>query len=391
MLKDVMIRQAKPTKAKPYKLSDSGGLHLLISPNGSKLWRQSYRFSGKQLTLAHGAYPSVTLAQARQAMADAKAMLAKGQDPGLARKLTKLATGNTFKAIAEEVLAKAAKEGRASETLQRNRWVLEQLAYPAFGDRPITDITTPEVLAACRKAEGRGHYEMAKRLRALASSVFRFAVSTARAERNPAADLAGALIAPRPKHRAAIVDPRGIGGLMRAIDSYPTATTRFALRLLALTFVRPGELRFAEWPEFDLDAAVWVIPASRTKMRREHRVPLSHQTLGVLRKLHAITGGGKYLLPSYYSAGRAMSENTLNVALRRLGYGQDAMCSHGFRGMASTQLNEMRFQSDVIERCLGHVERNSVRRAYNHAELWPERISLMQSWADELDRLRDLA
>jgi integrase len=341
------------------------------------------------LTLAHGKYPDVGLAEAREAMAAAKAALARGHDPGVQRKLAKIATGNTFRAIAEEVLTKAEKEGRAAETLRRNRWVLEQLGYPAVGDRPVTEITAPELLLMCRKVEGRGHYEMAKRLRSLCSSVFRYAIVTGRAEQDPAAALRGALIAPQVKHHATITDPKEIGGLLRSIDSYSGSTvTRIALQLLILTFVRPGELRFAEWSEFDLESAVWNIPAQRTKMRRLHRVPLAQQALALLRELHSITGGGRLAFSSFYLKDRAMNENALNVALRRMGYTSEQVCSHGFRAMASTRLNELRFDPDVIERSLGHIERNNVRRAYNHAELWDERATMMQKWADYLDGLR---
>lgn len=390
MLRDTVARQAK-AKTKPYKLSDSGGLFLLVTSGGSKLWRQAYRFNGKQLTLAHGCYPEVTLAAARQARDAAKASLAKGLDPGLQRKLARMASGNTFKTIAEEVLAKAEKEGKAAETLRRNRWVLEQLAYPAIGDRPITEIMAPELLLACRKAEARGHFEMAKRLRSLCSTVFRYAIVTGRAERDPAGDLRGALIAPKVTHRAAITDPKEIGGLLRAIDGYTgEKTTRLALQLMALLFVRPGELRLARWSEFDLgNAAVWNIPAVRTKMRRPLRVPLAKQAITILRKLHVITGHGELAFPSVLTPQRPMSENTLNTALRRMGYTSEEMCSHGFRGMASTTLNELRFHPDVIERQLGHQEANSVRKAYNHAELWDERVAMMQSWANHLDGLKN--
>jgi integrase len=219
--------------------------------------------------------------------------------------------------------------------------------------------------------------------------VFRYAIVTGRAERDPAADLRGALITSKTQHRSAITDPREIGALMRAIDAYRGSTvTRLALRLLALCFTRPGELRLAEWSEIDLQAAVWNIPAKRTKMRRPHRVPLSRQAIQILRELHAVTGDGRYVFPSFYSQGRCLSENALTAALRRMGYAPEEMCAHGFRGMASTRLNEMRLDGDVVELALGHQDRSVTRRSYNHAERWDDRIALMQTWADELDKLR---
>jgi integrase len=392
-LTDATARNAKPA-AKPQKLSDGGGLHLLVQPTGGKLWRLSYRFAGKQKTLALGVYPAVSLAEARSGREAAKKLLAKGVDPSAQRKLDrqvgKAATGSSFRVVAEEVISKLEREGRAHVTIVKKRWLLD-FAFPAFGDRPVKEITTRELLALLRKIEGRGLYETAKRLRSTCGMVFRFAIATGRAERDPSVDLRGALTTHQVSHRATIVDPRGIGALLRAIDGFDgQPTTRDALRLAAHVFVRPGELRHAEWEEFDLDAAVWSIPAEKMKMRRPHRVPLARQSLTILRDLKEVTGSGRWLFPSVRTFARPISENTLNAALRRLGYSSEAMSTHGFRAMAATQLNEMgRWNPDAIERQLAHQEASAVRRAYTHsAEYWPERVLMMQAWADYLDELR---
>jgi len=392
MLNDTRVRTTKPCQ-RPIKLSDSCGLYLLIAPHGSKLWRLAYRFRGKQKTLAIGAYPTFTLKAARDKREEAKRLLANGVDPSTQRRLQKqiTLTGNTFKAIGEEVLAKLEKEGRADVTLTKKRWLLD-FAYAAFGHRPIAEITAPEVLSVLRRVEARGRYETARRLRSTCGTIFRYAIATGRAERDPSADLRGALTSPKVIHRAAIVDPVGIGALLRAIDGYDgLPMTKAALRLAPLVFVRPGELRHAEWLEFDLAAAEWRIPSEKMKMRRPHRVPLSRQALDVLRDLQPMSGGGRFLFPSVRSTVRPMSENTLNAALRRLGYGTDEMTTHGFRTMASTRLNEMSgWNPDAIERQLAHQEQDDVRRAYVHAaEYWPERVKMMQAWADYLDQLRE--
>ena len=392
MLNDTRVRNAKRAD-RPIKLSDAGGLHLLIQPNGSKLWRLAYRFGGKQKTLAIGVYPTVTLKHAREKRDEAKRLLADNIDPSTQRRLEKLtaASGNTFRAVAEEVLVKLEREGRTDVTLAKKRWLLD-FAYPAIGERPIGEITAPEVLAVLRKVEARGRYETARRLRSTCGMVFRYAIATGRAERDPSVDLRGALTAPKVIHRAAIVDPAGIGALLRAIEDYDgLPLTKAALKLAPLVFVRPGELRKAEWAEFDLEHAEWRIPAARMKMRRPHRVPLSKQSLAIIHDLQAISGGGRLLFPSVRSISRPMSENTLNAALRRLGYSAGQMTAHGFKGMASTRLNEMgSWNPDAIERQLAHQESDDVRRAYMHAaEYWPERVKMMQAWADYLDDLRD--
>jgi integrase len=390
MLKDVAVRNAKPS-AKPRKLSDGGGLHVLIQPTGSKLWRLAYRFAGKQKTLALGVYPVVSLEEARRRSDDARKLLARYVDPSVQRKTDKQAgKGSSFRAVGEEVIAKLEREGRAQATLNKKRWLLD-FAYPTFGDRPVAEITARDLLALLRKIEARGLYETARRLRSTCGMVFRYAIATGRAERDPSMDLRGALTAPQVNHRATIVDPKSIGALLRAIDGFDgQATTRAALRFGAFVFVRPGELRHAEWNEFDFDGAVWSIPAEKMKMRRPHRVPLARQPMAILRELQEITGNGRWLFPSVRTFTRPISENTLNAALRRLGYGSEEMCVHGFRSMASSRLNEMgRWSPDAIERQLAHQDANAVRRAYTHAaEFWTERVKMMQAWADYLDALK---
>jgi integrase len=319
---------------------------------------------------------------------------ASGVDPSVQRKtqrlLEKTAAGNSFRVVAEEVIAKLEREGRAHVTIAKKRWLLD-FAYPFFGDRPVAEITAQELLVLLREIEGRGIYETAKRLRSTCGMVFRYAIATGRADRDPSADLRGALTTHQVIHRAAIVEPMDIGALLRAIDGFEgQPTTQAALRLAPHVFVRPGELRHAEWCEFDLNAAIWSIPASKMKMRRPHRVPLSKQSLNIIGNLREVTGNGWLVFPSIRTVLRPISENTLNAALRRLGYASDEMSAHGFRSMASTRLNEMgRWNPDAIERQLAHQETNTVRRAYTHgAEFWSERVQMMQAWSDYLDSLR---
>jgi integrase len=393
MLTDTRVRTAKSGE-RPVKLSDGGGLHLLIQPHGSKLWRLAYRFAGKQKTLALGVYPIIGLQQARQRRHDAKRLLAEGVDPSAQRRLDQqaaAATGDTFKDVAEEVLRKLAKEGRAPSTLEKLRWLLD-FTYPSIGERRVGEVTAPDLLSVLRKVEARGRYETARRLRSTCGMVFRYAIATGRAERDPSTDLRGALTAPKVNHRAAIVDGMAIGALLRAIDGFDgQPTTKAALRLAPLVFVRPGELRQAEWAEIDFADTEWRITADKMKMRRPHRVPLSRQALAIICELKTISGGGRWLFPSVRSVTRPISENTLNAALRRLGYSPQQMTTHGFRAMASTRLNEMgRWNPDAIERQLGHQEADDVRRAYVHAaEYWSERVKMMQAWADYLDKLKE--
>ena len=324
-----------------------------------------------------------------------RSRLAAGIDPAAQRKLDKIAAAisrqNTFRLVADEWLEKLAREGRADATLNKSKWLIN-LACEVIGERPVAEISPPELLHALRRVEARGNYETARRLRSTCGQVFRYAIVTGRAERDPSIDLRGALTTPKVKHRAAITEPSAIGAMLRAIEGYEGYPVVLAsLRLAPLLFVRPGELRNAEWPEFDLEQAEWRIPASKMKMRQPHRVPLARQAIVILRDLHRLTGNGRYLFPSIRSVARPISENTMNAALRRLGYSKDEATAHGFRSTAAVRLNEMgKWSTDAIERQLAHQEQNSVRRAYTHAaEYWPERREMMQAWADQLDRWRD--
>lgn len=396
-LTDIQIRNAKP-KETQQKLSDGGGLQLWIAPTGSKLWRLAYRYAEKQKKLALGSYPEMSLQEARKARANAKALLTQGIDPSQQKRLEKITKANneanTFEAIASELLERKREEGKAESTLAKLEW-LYGLANEGLAKRPIADITAPEILGVLKVAEGRKRLETARRLRAVISEVFRHAIVTARAKFNPASDLVGAIRNPKVTHRAAILEPVAFGGLLRAIDGFDgQPTTIAALKLMALLFQRPGELRFAKWEEFDFEKAVWTIPAARTKMRREHMVPLPRQAIAVLQELKGISGrcelvfqgNGKASQPDKASEVRPISENTLNAALRRLGYAQDEMSAHGFRATASTLLNESgKFSPDAIERALAHVEKDSVRAAYARGAYWQERVQMGQWWADQLD------
>jgi integrase len=386
------IRAAKPS-ARIAKLSDGGGLQLWISPDGAKRWRLAYRLAGVQKVLAVGVYPATCLRQAREAREEAKRLLSEGQDPAITKRLAKAAkasaSANTFDAIAGELLDKKRREGKADRTIVKFEWFMA-LARPAIGARPIVEITAPEILAVLRPIEARGRLETAKKLRGTIGQVFRYAVATGRAENDPTGALRGALASPTVNHRAAIIEPKAFGGLLRAIVGYDGAPeTRAALELLALTFVRPGELRAAEWAEFDLDAGVWAIPAEKMKMKRPHRVPLAPRAVTILRELQGLTGAGKFLFPSIRSAARCMSENTINAALRRLGFAQGEMTGHGFRSAASSMLNESGlWNADAIERQLAHVDNDSVRRAYARADFWEERVRMMAWWAEKCEEMR---
>jgi len=391
-LTDMEIRTAKPG-ARLVKLSDGGGLQLWIMPDGAKRWRFAYRLGGAQKLLAIGVYPATGLREAREARDDAKRLLADGQDPAFVKKVAKAAkataSANTFEAVAGELLDKKRREGKAENTIEKLEWLLG-LALPFIGNRCITEITAPEILAVLRRSEARGRHETATRLREIIGGVFRFAVATGRAQGDPTGALRGALTTPKVQHRAAIIEPKAFGGLLRALAGYDGAPeTRAALELLALTFVRPGELRAAEWAEFDLDASVWAIPAEKMKMKRPHRVPLAPRAVAILRELQGITGAGKFLFPSIRSAARCMSENTINAALRRLGFARDEMTGHGFRSAASSMLNESGlWNADAIERQLAHVDNDSVRRAYARADFWEERVRMMAWWAERCEEMR---
>lgn len=384
-LTDREIRKIEPGKAL-VKMSDGGGLQLWVMPDGAKRWRLAYRHNGKQKTLAIGVYPTTSLREARDARDDARRLLSSGQDPSLVRKLAKAAkaraSANTFNALANELLEKKRVEGKAERTFDKVEWLLN-LARPELGPRPVAEITAQEVLRVLKAVEARGRLETAKRLRATIGQVFRFAVATGRADTDPTASLRGAIASPVVRHRAAIVEPKGFGGLLRAIASYEGAPeTKAALELLSLTFARPGEIRAAEWNEFDLDNAIWSIPAAKMKMRRPHRIPLAPRAVTLLREVHGITGNGRFVFPSNRSWERCMSENTINAALRRLGFTKDEMTAHGFRSAASSMLNECgMWNADAIERQLAHVDNDNVRRAYARADYWDERVRIMDWWA----------
>jgi integrase len=397
-LSDLTIRQAKAGETLR-KLSDGGGLQLWIKPNGSKLWCLAYRdAAGKQKKYSIGPYPTVTLAEAREKRDEAKRLLLAGHDPvehfrtDKANKALEKANSeaNTFAVIAAELLDKKRREGKASNTIGKREW-LYSLAGDAFGKRPVTEISSAEILRILQKVEDKGHLETASRLRAGIGEVFRFAIATGRAANDPTFALRGALAKPKVKHRAAILEPKAFGALLRAIDCFQgQATTVAALKLMALLFPRPGELRQAEWREFDLEAGVWTIPAARMKMRREHRVPLPPQAIAILESLLPISGNQALVFPGTVSVKRPISENTLNTALRRMGYGPDEMTSHGFRATASTMLNESnRFSADAIERALAHQEPNAVRRSYQRSDHWDERVRMAAWWANRIDTMRD--
>ncbi len=391
-LTDTTIRNAKAS-ASVVKLSDGEGLQLWVMPTGAKLWRLAYRFGGKQKKLSIGPYPEIDLRGARARREAAKAQLRDGLDPSEQKRLHKItqatSRANTFGLIADELMDKKEKEGRAPATMEKARWLLD-LARPALGTRPITEISAAEILASLRKVEARGRHESAKSLRTAIGQVFRYAIATARAENDPTFALRGALIVPKVTHRAAITSPKEFGALLRAIDGFDgQPTTKAALRLMALLFPRPGELRLSEWDEFDFAAASWLIPAKRTKMRKDHRVPLPAQALAILKELHRETGEGSLLFPSLRTTRRPISENTMNAALRRMGFSQAEMTSHGFRAAASTMLNESGlWSSDTIERALAHQDEDEVRRAYARGQYWDERVKMAQWWADHLDTLR---
>ncbi|MEO5326877.1 MAG: integrase arm-type DNA-binding domain-containing protein [Magnetococcus sp. THC-1_WYH] len=389
-LTDTSIKQAKP-KEKPFRLSDSGGLYLEVAPSGGKLWRLKFRFGGKEKRLAFGVYPEVSLKQARERRDDARRLLAEGIDPGEHRKITramdKSRTEDTFEAVAREWFSKYSPtwaETHSSKIIRR----LEMDVFPWLGGRPVKEISALELLTVLRRIEDRGALDTAHRAKQNCGQVFRYAVATGRAEHDPSSALRGALPPAKGGHFPSIVDPQAVGELLRAIDGYSGSyVTKCALRLAPLVFVRPGELRHAEWLEFNLDGATWTIPGEKMKAGEKHIVPLSIQAVAILREIQPLTGSGKYVFPGERTADRPMSENTVLAALRRMGYPVGAMTGHGFRSMASTILNEQGWHRDAIERQLAHGERDAVRAAYNHAEHMPERKKMMQAWADYLDQL----
>jgi len=391
-LTDTAIRKAKPA-SKEWKLADERGLYLLVTPNDSKLWRLKYRFGGKEKKLAIGQYPDTGLKEARAKRDDARRMIDQGIDPGRAKQDARLATrlsaANTFMAVAEEYIERMGQENRAPATVAKVRWLLTLLT-PAIGARPVAEVTPHELLAVLKKIERAGKRETANRMRSFASRVFRYAVATARASTDPAQVLIGALVPPQVKHHGAITDPIALGALLRAIEEYGgQPATLFALQLTPHIFQRPGEVRQMQWAEIDFDRALWAIPAERMKQRSAHQVPLSMQALAILSDIQTLTGNGRFVFPSIRSAARPMSENTINGALRRLGYSGDDMTAHGFRSTASSLLNESgKWNPDAIEHALAHREANPVRAAYNRTTYWDERVRMAQWWSDYLDGLR---
>lgn len=394
-LSDVAIRNAKP-REKPFKMGDSLGLFLLVQPSGGKLWRYKYRIYGREKKLALGIYPDVSLSEARRRRDEARRLLADGKDPSLERQREKararIEADNTFGAVANEYCRKRRRDGDrawATSTATRSEYLLSQLAI-SIGRVPVTEIGPADVLAAVRKIEDKGNLESARRTLQLASSVFRYAVATARLTSDPTRDLRGALITPKVTHYGAITDPARAGELLVAIDGYDGhGISKVALQIAPHVFVRPGELRHAQWGEIDLEAALWTIPAEKTKMRKPHHVPLSRQAVDLFSSLQSLSGTSGYAFPSIRSRKRPMSDNTLNAALRRLGYSSDEMTGHGFRAMASTLLNEAGlWNPDAIERALAHGDSDKVRAAYHRGAHWKERVKMAQWWSDYLDGLR---
>jgi integrase len=389
---DTAVRNAA-TRGKPYKIFDGGGLHILINPIGSKLWRLKYRFGGREKLLSIGPYPLISLKMAREKRDAAKLLLLEDRDPAEERKQARIEAESeralTFSVVSHEYLNKLTKEGRAPATMKKLNWLVGQ-TEPQLSERPIAQITTPDILRLLRQIEGKGTYETASRLRSTIGSVFRYAIATGRVSGDPTAALKGALIRPQVRSRSALIDPKELGLLLRRIDAFSgQPATKHALHLLAILAPRPGELRLAHWDEFDLEDATWRVPASRMKMRRPHRVPLPSQAIDQLKELKRHTGNSDLLFPSSRSWKKSMSENTMNAALKRMGYSSDQITAHGFRATFSTLANESGlWASDAVERALAHIEGNEVRRAYVRGEHWDERVRMADWWASELDSMK---
>lgn len=389
-LTDTAIRNAKPG-AKPVKLFDERGLYLEISPAGGKWWRLKYRFAGKEKRLSLGVYPDVGLKEARDRRDEARKLLANGVDPSENRKAQKSAradrAANSFEVVAREWFTKYSATWNASHGDRIIRR-FERDIFPWIGDRPIAEVTAPELLTVVRRIENRGALETAHRALANCGQVFRYAVATGRCERDPSGDLRGALPPVKGKHLAATTEPKRVAEILRAMDGYEgTLPVRCALRLAPLVFVRPGELRKAEWADIDLNAAEWRYTV--TKTNTPHIVPLSRQAVEILRELQPLTGRGRYVFPSARTAARPMSDNAILAALRRLGIGKDEMTGHGFRAVARTILDEvLGVRPDYIEHQLAHAVRDPNGRAYNRTAHLPERRKMMQAWADYLDKLK---
>lgn len=347
-----------------------------------------YQFQGKEKQLSFGSYETTSLKEAREAREEARRLVARGIDPSERRKAEKLSTGNTLEAVAEEYIRMKADQ-LSPVTMAKARWQLREFLLPALGNRPIHEIKASDLLKVLRKLEAANKLETARKTKELAGRIFRYAVATDRAERDPTGDLRGALKPPVVRSHAAVTEPRAVGALLRAIEGYQgQPTTAAALKLSPHVFLRPGELRAAKWSEVDLDAYIWRVPADRTKLRREHLVPLSKQAATILGDIKNLTGGGELVFPCIGPSGRPISENTINAALRRIGYDNKTMVAHGFRAMASTLLNELGFAPDVIELQLAHKDKDAVRAVYNRAARLADRKLMMQRWSDYLDSLR---
>jgi len=388
------------------RLSDGGGLYLRLSVNGgSHAWRFDYTFDGRRNTLSLGTYPTTTLRAARQKAEEARRVVDRCEDPSQQRKAARakirerreaamraeagLPPINSFEAVAREWYEKNA-PGWASTHSEKIIRRFERDVFPWIGKKPIASIRPGDLLDLFRRVESRGAIETTHRIQQTSGQVFRYAVATGRAETDPGRDLRGALTPWKPQHYATLTDPRDVGRLLRDIESHEGSfSTKCAMQLAPILFVRPGELRKAEWSEIDLDKAEWRIPAAKMKGRVMHIVPLAKQAVRILTELKPLTERSAWVFPGVRTNGEPMSENTVNAALRRLGYDRTTLTAHGFRGMASTMLHEHGWASDVIERQLSHTERNSVKAAYNHAEHLPARRNMMQAWADYLDRLRE--
>lgn len=390
MLTDTKLRALKP-RVDVYRIADSNGLAIEVRPTGSKLWRYRYRYAGKASMVTLGEYPAVTLADARAERDRMRALVKGGANPAHVARTERAIqferVNTTFGAIGLELLTKRAKEGLSPGSAKRERRLIEK-DLAGIADMPITDVSAPILLAALRKLEQRGIVETAHRARAHAGRVFRYAIATGRAERNPADDLAGALEKPQSKHFASVTDPEQIGELLRALNAYQgAAVTQAALKLAPMLFVRPGELRHAKWADIDLDAGEWRYTTSKTNT--PHIVPLPKQAVTVLQDLWPLTKRSSYVFPGVRSSAKPMSENTINAALRNLGFDGDTMVGHGFRAMARTVLDEvLGFRPDYIEHQLAHAVRDPLGRAYNRTAHLPERRKMMQAWADYLDLLR---
>lgn len=387
---DLQVKNAKVEGGAAFTKHTVGrGLFLLVTDRGGKLWRLKYRFGGKEKLLALGSYPDVSLADAKDRRDAARKLLAAGVDPSEKRKAEKLATGVTFEAVGREWFDKFSPEWAPSHS----RTVLsrmERYLFPHLGDKPVAEVTAPDLLAALQRIERTGARETARRVRQIASHIFCFAIASGKADRDPAADLRRAMAPVEITHRAAVTDPKEVGGLLRVLDAYAgSIIVQSALKLAPLVFVRPGELRQAEWAEIDLERAQWLIPPWRMKMKQALLVPLSTQAVAILRNLQPVTGDGRYVFPSGRSTSRPMSDNAVLAAMRRSAIPKEEMTGHGFRAMARTILDEvLGFRVDLIEHQLGHAVKDPNGRAYNRTAFVKERAKMMQDWADYLDELK---